>query len=92
MSKLIPSSRFWPPPTSVLNDTKFLWLEDKLNMKMNKLNKPKQKHIGFQHNSDEYDNRCIIPLYNTSDLYDQLYNLNNSQQYDILNKERAINK
>ena len=34
MSKLIPSSRFWPPPTSVLKHTNFLWLEDKLIMKM----------------------------------------------------------
>ena len=34
MSKPIPSSRFLPPPTSVLKRTKFLWLEDKLIMKM----------------------------------------------------------
>jgi len=34
VSKPIPSSRFLPPPTSVLKRTKFLWLEDKLIMKM----------------------------------------------------------
>lgn len=34
MSKPIPSSRFLPPPNSVLKRTKFLWLEDKLIMKM----------------------------------------------------------
>ena len=34
MSKPIPSSRFLPPSNSVLKRTKFLWLEDKLIMKM----------------------------------------------------------